>query len=278
LIPKTYTALFTQKQALLQHLLEPETLGVFSGALPTTSASTTLEGAYLEEGILAIATHPELEEIVYLASDAGGVVALLTEPDGTNPRRIWSSTLQGWNVSIPSPNTVLFVQHASAGVAGSAYSVDLDTLEPTLIYRGTGLSVAPSPNQERLIVSTSHVDSLNTVISEGLYATTTPLSIRTLAEKCVWNPVRSEIVYCAVPSTTPRGSYPDTWYRGEVHTSDVWWRVNTTNYASERLFDPAEYSISLDVSAPSINTQGTHISFIDVRTQTPWVLRIADYE
>lgn len=276
LIPQSFFAAFTDEGVLLQHFTDAGTVATFSGII-ASSSTTTLRGNYLEEGIVDIAARTDFGRIVYLVPDHGGIIALITDHTCENARRLWSSTLRGWNAFLPATSTAFFTQHAAAGIDGSAYRVNVVSGEVQLAYRGVGLSAVPAPTGGRMIVSTSQVGTLSTIISDGLFATTTPIDVRTLAEKCVWNPADLTIAYCAVPSTIPR-QYPDEWYRGEFHSADTWWRIDTTTGKADKLFDPAEFGVTLDILHPSMNALGTHIAFLDAKTLTPWVVRIHDYE
>ena len=99
------------------------------------------------------------------------------------------------------------------------------------------------------------------------------LPVRTVADKCVWSP-SPHTVFCAVPQSLPAGGgFLDAWYRGQVHTADQWWQIDTDTGASEMLFSP---DIPLDVQDPIIDPQGQYIIFKNAADQSLWALRIAE--
>ena len=52
--------------------------------------------------------------------------------------------------------------------------------------------------------------------------------VQTLADKCTWGNFYKNLVYCAVPSRSVAGSYPEDWYTGIVSFSDKIWQINAT--------------------------------------------------
>ena len=79
------------------------------------------------------------------------------------------------------------------------------------------------------------------------------LPITTIAEKCVWE--SATVAYCAVPQQIPGAGFLTKWYRGEVHTEDVWYTVDAGAAKADKLFtiDSAQ---AIDVESPAIDPGG----------------------
>jgi hypothetical protein len=86
-----------------------------------------------------------------------------------------------------------------------------------------------STDAKRVIVSTT--GNSNNVLT-SIYSTVegkgVDAVVRTLADKCVWGNFYKEMVYCAAPSQTVEGTYPDDWYKGNISTIDKIWQINGT--------------------------------------------------
>jgi hypothetical protein len=285
LIPNAYEALWVgSDRIVVRHMGETGTIENFSGIATVATSidvqedapdSETLEGSYLDANILSIVSHPEgNDQIVYLRDD-GNVVSLIRANGGnTNTNRVWQFPIKGWRLAWNTSGSVVLSQLASENVFGSAYTISLETRELSLIARERGLEVNLSPDGNNVLYSTSQQGRISLFLrtEEGVRG----LPLNTLAQKCVWDPARDGIAYCAVPQNIPSEQYPDAWYRGEAHFSDVWWTVNTADDSVEILVSPeSEYRVIVDVLSPSINKEGTHIAFLDAYTRTPWVLRVA---
>ncbi len=139
---------------------------------------------------------------------------------------IWDSPLTNW--VLQSNNADIYIyQKASNNIPGYAYKLS-DTGKLTkLIGDKPALLVNLSPDKQTLLYSTvqGSVISLNLKnISSGEI---TPLYIKTLASKCVWN-TDSIILYCAVPNNLNFiKDLPNSWYKGLSHLSDNLWSINT---------------------------------------------------
>ena len=277
LIPQVQKVSWIGKRgAVVEHTDDRlETATLVAHITRATSTEGTLEGTYLEPGVIGIAGSPDKEDFFYLLETVDGSVGIISTLGGEDPKRLFSSSLVGWQMSRRSDGSVLIVQNASEAIAGSAFLVSPSGREKTILSNVRGLSVAIHPKDETLVYSESVRGrvSLFGKIGGGLRRITAPFT--TLADKCVFAPTQDVIVYCAVPSTIPSAPLPDAWYRGEVHFSDSWWQFNLETGEAEQLLSPeSDYRITLDVVSPKISSDGSYIVFLDSLTQTPWGLRI----
>ena len=91
----------------------------------------------------------------------------------------------------------------------------------------------------------------------------------------MWLPGNSEIVYCAVPNGPIPPNFLTNWYRGSVHLTDDWWKIDLSTGTTQRIYSPSADNFSLDVENPTIDQSGNYIAFINATDQSLWVLRVA---
>jgi len=284
LLPNIYEAVWVgPDKVLMRQLGEFDSIETFSAEIKAATSTNLsgeiiteqkLDGKYIERGIADIVSRPEeTGTIAYLRSSQEGSALMQSLPDGSEAKRIWQSAIGGWELSWPEPNTAILTQRASANIPGSSYVISIQDASVSPFITGErGLAVAARDNETALFSTyTRGILSLNLRSADGNIF----LPLRTFADKCVWDPVSTDTAYCAVPSSLPAANYPDSWYRGEVHFSDTWWKINTATLETELLLSPeSEYQVILDVWDPIINPQATHIVFLDALTRTPWALSI----
>jgi hypothetical protein len=282
LIPQSYESIWVgTSTVLIRSVNDQNIITTFAGTLSSaTSSDTTAEaagsllGSYLEPNIAEITAAPDNSgTIFYLVSSENETVGVRSRANGSQRTVLWRSPLSGWNITWPESDTFVLTQSATTNRPGSAYRLDPNGSTAPLITQSPGLAVNVSPNGESVLYST--IQSGLPVLFVQTENGSVPTSLNTFAEKCVWDRVDPVVVYCAVPELITPTGLPDSWYRGEVHFSDRLWKIDIARGASELLIAPSnEYDAELDMINLVINPGGTHISFTDRLTRTPWVFRI----
>ncbi len=275
LIPYVYESMWVnEKTILLRSIGEQGVVSTFLGTLQSSTSSPVSElvGSYLEPGIEALVSSPETDSYFILTKTAAGYGGIITSLKSAATKRIWDTTLRGWRFSWSDPSRIVAIQKSSHGVTGSVYDIDTKTGTVSPVVDGVlGLSVAVHPLEDFAIFSESFGESFTTKLLYNGSVTITPF--KTLGEKCVWAP--KTYIYCAVPREEVEGTLPDSWYRGETHTSDDWYQLNPETGEALLLVSPEnDFGVSVDVLNPSINSTGEYIIFTDAVSGTPWVLRI----
>jgi hypothetical protein len=65
------------------------------------------------------------------------------------------------------------------------------------------------------------------------------------------------------------------WYRGEIHTSDEWWKIDATTGSTTMIYSPkVSNNVSIDVDRPVIDATGNYIAFINAADKSLWMLKI----
>ncbi len=176
---------------------------------------------------------------------------------------IWDSPLTNW--ILQSNNTDIYIyQKASNNIPGYAYRLSDSGKLTRLMADKPALLVNLSPNKQALLYSTVQDSTVSLNLKNIINGEVTPLYIKTLASKCVWN-TDSIIIYCAVPNNLAFiENLPDSWYKGLSHLSDNLWGINTkTGEAIELL----PYT-GLDIIDIKVIRNG--IVFKDKISQTLW--------
>lgn len=278
LMPKTYEAFFSTKGGVIERSVDAtDSITTFVGALSASSSADSLKaltGSVLAKNILRIAVSPAGDEIFYLVKDSSGKTAgVRASWSGGNQKRLFTSSLQGWGVRWLSDGRIILVENPADNIAGYAYELKKDGALTPLIGVAPGLEITPRASSTALIYSTSSGGALTLFARGSATSSFVQLPIHTLAEKCVWAPSGAPVAYCAVPSVAPTGDFLTRWYRGEIHTTDAWWRVDVSAGTAHLFFSP-ESSLSLDVVDPVVDAGGQYIAFTNARDLSLWMLRI----
>lgn len=270
--PKTQEAYFASS-TVIERSFENGTLDTWSGETGRTATSTALIGGSLGPSIASVSLNPLTASLFTIRASGGGAEGVISLPDGTRSRSVFSSTLTGWKpISIPGHTIV--VQKASDGVPGYAYEIGKTGSLTKLVGNIPGLMVLPKASSTSLMWSSSRGGIVSLFAQASTSAPSQQLSLSTIAEKCLWAPqsLSSAIfAYCAVPRTIASPRFLDEWHQGLLFTEDSWWQVDAAAGASQALYTSSDRP---DVRDPQIDPTGRFIAFIDGRDSSLWVLRV----
>ncbi|MBI5456230.1 hypothetical protein HY969_00650 [Candidatus Kaiserbacteria bacterium] len=274
LVPKAYGASFAPDGSVIAWTDVNGSPEVFSGTLATsssTSSPSSLQTTDLGPGITAIVPNVSTKQFLSIVEDGNSFALMSSGWKGEDPVRVAATALRDWHIFWGE--RIVLSQAPATGIDGYAYEVSLNGIFTPLVRAVPGLTVLPHPRESALLISSDN-GSLNLSVSTSS-AMRVGLSVRTIADKCVWVPDKSLIAYCAVPESLSSSRFLDEWYAGALHTEDAWWKVDAKAGSAELLFSPhSDMGVSLDVTAPAIDDGGAYLSFINARDQSLWILRI----
>ncbi len=263
LVPSVYDAIISSDGRVIERNAD----GASMGTVQITSAEIApLIVKPLAKTVQSVAFSASGKEIVALLPSQGKLVGVRSGVDGSKPMQIFSSNIVGWNVRWLADGRIIVAQNPADGVAGYAYEVQKNNVLVPLA-RGNGLAVLPRASSTSMVYSTFDEQPTLFVRVNG---TTTPVSLKTIADKCVWSPTDQFVVFCAAPPIMNHG-FLDMWYRGEVHLADQWWKIDVRTGVVETLFVP---DTPVDVQDPSIDVRGKYLIFKNAIDQSLWSLRI----
>lgn len=250
-----------------------------TSSLTASAASTltsqnpgALSGTDLPRNIISIAGTQDSNTIAYVAPYNGGSAVYTADRSGANTKRIWESPLSEWHITWMG-DSLLLTQKAGNAAPGYAYSLSLSGVATIRIANVPGLTTVGNISGDILYGSALDNDVQLAGIASSKSDLITP-PFKTLPEKCVWGSVNTSVVYCAVPKTLPDATMPDSWYRGEVSTSDSIWRFDTKTGAVSNVYDPAQDNTTLDILDMTVDDTESYLGFRDATSRSVWVLRI----
>lgn len=275
LVPRTYEALVAGDHIVMRGLDEDGDIATVVGEIifstSTENAPAALKQRRLVDNIRSIALRPDGSEFFYIVDALQESAGIRASWDEKSQKKIFDSAVLGWQIDFLPDGRITVVENASSNAIGHAYRVADNSLRP-IVGDVQGLTFLPHPKSSAYLYGAS---AQNLSLFARLNSTSSPvlLPIRTIADKCVWAP-SALTAYCAVPQQSPPANFLDAWYRGEVHTSDAWWRVDVSANSAEPLYSSA--NATFDVEQPVIDTSGSYIAFRNAVDKTLWLLRIAD--
>lgn len=282
LTPRIYEALLAGTSTAIMQTVENGsviTIAVAIGHATSTGSFAQLTQRRLPSNISTIAIHSDGTRIFYITSGAQGSLGFIAQADGSRSQQVFSSTILGWQVRWLSDNRIIIVQNASDQAISYAYELQNGVLVP--LAGATGLTILPRASSDAILVGQS---SPALALSVRRATTSIALPLRTIADKCVWEPPKQKlsgkrvtpilepILYCAVPQRAPGTAFLDSWYRGQTHTSDAWWKANVDAGSVELVYLP-DTSLALDAENPVIDESGSYIAFRDASSKSLWLLR-----
>ncbi len=284
LMPKIYDAVISPNGSVLARSLDDTgfittftaTVGATTSKASTSTAKNSLNGTYLEKGIRQVVSNPTTQSIFYLTLNTSGGIDGFTAPwNGLKPKKIFSSTITHWIPLWLSDGRLIITESAVDDLPGYAYRVENDGTMTLLVGNVPGLTFLPHASSKAILYGSSSGGNLTSFPQGPPSTTPTTLSIQTIADKCVWLDGKSLIAYCAVPTTPPKGRFLDQWYRGIIHTSDTWWKVDVQNGVVLEMYSPKHSDgVDLDVERPIIDPSGNYITFINASDKSLWMLKI----
>ncbi len=288
-VPHVYEAQIGTNGAIVERNIDGGVATAFADTVgqASSTAPAVLLQQRLPNNIETLAMNPSGTQLFYILPNAAGNAAGFTaRADGSKPVQVFSSGILGWQAQFLSDGHIVLVQNASEEAQSYAYELQNGQLSP-LTGAVNGLTFLPRASSANFIYGQS--DTQLTLFAKNA-TTTLTLPIRTIADKCVWDPprptqktvgkktvttmVQLPIVYCAVPELPPGANFLDHWYRGEAHTTDAWWKVDTSTGAVALVYTP-DTNLSLDVENPVADPTGNYISFENAADKSLWLLRIA---
>lgn len=237
----------------------------------TTSASTTPRGDARLETIELDRTAENFSfstdgvSLYFTLPTNSGSAGYAYDPEtGAHEMRFTSSLRDirvAWN---PTP-----VAYAAPSAEADGYAFRPETGE-RLAGGMPGLMVMSAG--ETLVFSYVGEDGL---VSHAGAVDGTPLALTVFPEKCVADPLASNVLWCAAPTELPRGTYPDAWYQGVAAFTDILWQVNlVTGHTSILSTLDTGTSAPIDATDIRIGMNSGLLLFINKRDGGLWLQEI----
>lgn len=273
-IPRVEEAYFSSDGRVFLRTNERGVETTYTGRVDSASSTSLSQRKSLRDHITSFAVHPKNQGITYILkgteSGAVGISALI---DDTKQREMVVFKNKDWDVRSFARGRTLYVERPADDVSGYALELTQTGLSP-ILRNIPGLTVQTNASSTSMLYGTSENGTLSLFIKSDINSSPIKLPLHTIADKCVFS-TQGKTAYCAQPTSPTGGEFLNRWYRGEIHTSDSWWKIDTSLGVAELVFDPeTEGGDSLDVEMPIMNESGTHIAFRDARDWSLWILSL----
>lgn len=247
-----------------------------SSTTPITSDFIPYEikGKFLSSDIREIAVSPKKDRIFTLNIENGKGVGYISGFDESKKTKVLDIPITQANIEWPEENTILITNKASGVSSGFAYIFDIKKGTLTKILGGiTGLTAKMSADAKKIIFTSTRGLGIFTSIYTIKDASTREQVFRTFTDKCVWSRLRTDEIYCAVPSILDKAVYPDSWYRGSISFVDQIWHLDTTTGEVHLLANLLELSGDLiDATDLTLDPKENFLYFINKNDLTLWSL------
>lgn len=250
----------------------------FARGTSTESISTNFlktEEVFLPDFIPFMATAEDSADKLFYLEGSSGTITTFKD---TNVSKIFSSAFTEWLPQFPNQKLVTLTTKPSATVPGHLFFLNTGTKAVTKTLGNiNGLTTLTSRDGKLVLYSETKSGDPELSVYNVSENTFHPLYLQTLPEKCVWSFKKTTLVYCAVPQTLPKASYPDQWYQGLVSFSDDLWEIDTKTFITKKILTPRTLGASvLDMTNLAVSSDDTFLIFINKTSGTPWVYSIVE--
>lgn len=239
----------------------------------------TTEGSFLVDDILWLSSSPQKDAFVYLTEEEGVTNLFKADSSNENVERISLLDTSEWIIDWIDNGTLSLQTKASSEALGYLYSLSSrgGTLQP-LFGGQEGFVSLVSPNEDYVLFSANTNDVLNLFLYTRSTGDLKNLSIKTLAEKCVWTQ-DSLNIYCAEPQNKGDFQYPDAWYKGLVSFDDVFWRIEVSTEKTDLLLNPEDFNEPpVDATKLSMSEDDKYLFFVDKKTWELWLIALPEQQ
>jgi len=281
IIPRVYDAYFGKNgESVVMRYLKSNniTIETFLGKLPKDvlgadiSDNTNIRGVFLPDNIKDVSVSLDKENFFYLVDGKEFSTGSTVDLYGEKKNLVFDSPFTEWLSFWANKDTITLTTKPASNFGGFMFVLNPNKKELNKVLSNiNGLTTLMSPDGSKVLYSDNN---LNLFIFNRDNNQTQQLSLRTLAEKCVWSSSNEEI-YCGIPQNTPTGGYPEIWYQGEVSFNDSIWKINTYTGSNTNIANPIELAnTNIDAIKLSLNEKENNLFFVNKKDSTLWKLII----
>lgn len=286
-IPKIHEAFFLENknQFVLRYLNENKDIETYVATIKQTGSEegnenkTFLDGVFLQKNISQIIASPDGKSLFLLTENPNSTPEsstlgyLTSSIKPLEQRVIFSSPLSEWGAEWVVNNKIFLNTKPSSYSLDLLYELNTQTEHfDKIIGPYNGLVSRVSPDNQKIIFSTSNGNGIETKIIHLKDSVLKNFKVNTLAEKCVWNS-KSTVIYCAVPKEIIRGIYPDYWYLGLLSFNDSLMKMDIENEKLEIIMPAnSETSEDLDIINLQISPDEDYLLFMNKIDLNLWSL------
>jgi hypothetical protein len=260
-------------------------LGTFTvpnaSTTPVDTTEETFSGRHLEYGdVLTAAISPDARTIFYVARTESGSVGYLESIASETRSPVWTSPLTNLTAAWGGNDTVVIYTNPSAVAPGVVWLLDAKKGTSDVVVAGErALAARMNPSGTKLLYSFeeegSGLPSLRVLDVASGDVVTLPSGTASLAEKCVWDSVRDDVVYCAVPRNIQTKGYLEDWQYGLRASEVVVWQTRITTGEARQVLDPVELTTDqFDIIDLQVSPFGDYLVFRTKQNDILWAAQI----
>lgn len=270
-IPKVYEAFFTASTSPVFRYLQDEAIATYRATI--NELTDAAQGVFLQSDISEITPSPNGDRLAKLLR-IGNQINLSIQPLATNAaeRTIFSSFSTQWKMQWPSPTRLFLTSKADSRYPGLIYSINPQTgASDIVLSEYNGLTSLFNASGTKAFVSYAGTLQTESAIFSITENTILPLSVTTLAEKCVWSTLQDQVVFCAIPQETLGLGMPQSWYQGASTFTDSVYRIDAVTGNTSLVIGGSELEGNLiDMTHLSLSQDEKFIYFINKKDLTLW--------
>jgi hypothetical protein len=273
-IPKVQEVVWANKgdSIIYRYISDSDAVRTYTATLGKKNATTTLrtlKGSFISGAIESVVASPDSKKIFLLERTTDGIRGIISNPDGTGRRQIFTSPFGEWIVTWPEATTITLTTKASSNTPGYVYFLNTSSGSLKKVLGPiSGLVTKTNPSLTSIAytdgTATLYVYNIKTGVTMNIIA-------QTIADKCVWSPLQKNILYCGIPQSLAGGSYPDIWYQGRAILHDELFEFNTSSGRRTLLSSNKNIgSNSIDIDDISMSSNGSYLIVRNKIDSTLW--------
>lgn len=244
----------------------------YSALIPLSASSTDLSGFFLPESS-SLAVSNDSENIISIVKNGSKYDFVISNFENVKRRLVLSLPVGQFNMQWVDKDTVLIITRPAGDILGYAYSLDTKTNTLTKLIQGfNGLTASMSSDKKYLYYSIVSSDgSVRGAFYDLKQQIAFNLDIKTFTDKCLWSKKSPDSMFCAVPKSFPKGTYPDDWYKGEVNTEDSLYSVDAVS--GQVYLISADMGGQIDAQDLKLGPNDDYLIYTNKRDGTLWMAR-----
>lgn len=266
-IPRVTEAVFSSDgQYVALTSVFDNTLDVFAGNIDTSNEPGTITGQNLTPG--ANEVYIENGEVYYTVADNDSTTGYRFDLDNNSQAELFSVPFAAINM-IWEPATPLFYNRIASVLPSAVYSIS-----------GGSFSIAHPAETNRLALQNEAYTILTKTLGDSISATAleiggsgqTNLGVMPLPEKCTFDTISDNTLFCAAPVSAPERTYIESWYKGVITSADFLWEINLENGEALLLIDPSTTAgRTIDVTNLQSDPLTNNLLFTNKLDNTLWL-------
>lgn len=281
-IPGTVRGVWAQRggAVILQYQDAGIVKSVYLGFPPISATSTDstrpVQIRFFPDNVSDLASSPNGGSVAYLLSTNAGTDGYTANPDGTASKKLFSLPFSETTVSWPSQGTLLLSTKSAAGVPGAAFSVNAQSGGASPMLYAPGLTLAADRTFSNVVYRTASAANAASFTHDVKTGKESGLSYDPIPEKCVWSPLATSTMYCALPLQYVPGNYLDLWHQGTASAADGIVSFVLPSGQSAILAVPGESDggVPSDIAEMAVSPDEKYLLFIKKNDQSLWGVRL----